>query len=250
MFGLWTYSFLLVLPTILELHGKFGYDKDLGKCGYLKREMDETPDPRSLYFSIGFLNPLIIMLVSYYRIWRKTISSSSFLKLMWFVIWYGEEESSEMNQIVFNRDGFSIPQTRRQLHSRDLKTTWALCLLCFCYIIFVGPIVLATLAGVHGQINLFCFILYWFQVRGTCLWPPALGFRNFSIQRTSWFTLPRVNNTDEPTVCISEPVCRGYFPWREILRSLWSICHIKTTEPPTPVEMSYLNPTVWREKFE
>ena len=66
--GLWVYSFLLVLPTALELHGKFGYDQTLGKCGYLKREMEEKPDPRSLYFCIGFFNPLIIMLVSYYRI--------------------------------------------------------------------------------------------------------------------------------------------------------------------------------------
>ena len=83
---LWIYSFLLVLPTILELHGKFGYDHIHGKCGYLKREMDEKPDPRSLYFCIGFFNPLIIMLVSYYSIWRKTINSSSFIKLMWFVV--------------------------------------------------------------------------------------------------------------------------------------------------------------------
>ena len=46
-----------------------------------------------------------------------------------------------------------------------MRTTWTLCLLCFCYIIFVGPIVLSTLTGVRGQVNLLCFILYWFQVR-------------------------------------------------------------------------------------
>ena len=83
--GVWVYSFLLVLPTILEVHGKFGYDAELGKCGYLKKDVNETPDPRSLYFSVGFLNPLIIMIISYYKIWRKSMSSSSFLKLMWFV---------------------------------------------------------------------------------------------------------------------------------------------------------------------
>ena len=83
--GVWIYSFLLVLPAVLEIHGKFGYDQILGKCGYLKSAMGEKPDPRSLYLCIGFFNPLIIMLVSYYCIWRKTINSSSFIKLMWFV---------------------------------------------------------------------------------------------------------------------------------------------------------------------
>ena len=58
---------------------------------------------------------------------------------------------------------FSISQTRRQLSNRDMRTTWTLCLLCCCYIIFVGPIVLSTLTGVQGQLNLLCFILYWFQ---------------------------------------------------------------------------------------
>ena len=95
--GLWVYSFILVLPTVLELHGKFGYDQILGKCGYLKRELDEKPDPRSLYFCIGFFNPLIIMLVSYYRIWRKTINSSSFIKLMWFVFQLWSLASSIFN---------------------------------------------------------------------------------------------------------------------------------------------------------
>ena len=85
VFGLWVYSFLLVLPTVLELHGKFGYDQILGKCGYLKREIDEKPDPRNLYFCIGFFTPLVIMMASYFSIRRKTINSSSFIKLMWFV---------------------------------------------------------------------------------------------------------------------------------------------------------------------
>ena len=44
-----------------------------------------------------------------------------------------------------------------------MRTTWALSLLCLCYIVFVGPIVITTLAGFQGQINLLCFILYWFQ---------------------------------------------------------------------------------------
>ena len=48
---------------------------------------------------------------------------------------------------------FSLAQTRKQLSSRDMRTTWTLCLLCFCYIIFVGPIVLCTLTGVRGQIK-------------------------------------------------------------------------------------------------
>ena len=207
--GLWVYSFLLVLPTVLELHGKFGYDQILGKCGYLKRKTDEKPDPRSLYFCIGFFNPLIIMLVSYYSIWRKTINSSSFIKLMWFVLKPGDLKSSEYRIVIV-----SIAQTRRQLYSRDVRTTWTLSLLCFCYIIFVGPIVLSTLTGVQGQINLFCFILYWFQVRLTMLtllecWSTTLD--NFSIPPTLSFTPLRVNSTGEPTGSTSGPACPGCF---------------------------------------
>ena len=33
----------------------------------------------------------------------------------------------------------------------------------FCYLVFVGPIYICTLANIHGQPNLICFILYWCQ---------------------------------------------------------------------------------------
>ena len=126
--GLWVYSFILVLPTVLELHGQFGYDQILGKCGYLKRELDEKPDPRSLYFCIGFFNPLMIMLGSYYSIWRKTINSSSFIKLMWFVFLRWKRTLSEVEDGNFQ----SCPDQEtavQQRHEDHLDSVFAVFLL-------------------------------------------------------------------------------------------------------------------------
>ena len=50
-----------------------------------------------------------------------------------------------------------------------MKMTWTLFGMCFCYIVFVAPIVLCTLLEVQGEgwrgnVNLVCFIVYWLQV--------------------------------------------------------------------------------------
>ena len=78
--AIWLYSFLLVLPTILDWHGSFGYAPELGKCDYLTPSVEGAVHPRMIYMSIGFLVPLLLIVFSYVTIWRTTIKSSSFLK--------------------------------------------------------------------------------------------------------------------------------------------------------------------------
>ena len=51
---------------------------------------------------------------------------------------------------------------RRRLN-RDKRMTRTLFGLCFCYVIFVGPIVIATLFDFGRTWNLICFVVYWMQ---------------------------------------------------------------------------------------
>ena len=54
-------------------------------------------------------------------------------------------------------------ETRKQIQSRDVKMTWTLIGISVCYLVFVGPIYICTLASIRDEQNLVCFILYWFQ---------------------------------------------------------------------------------------
>ena len=76
----WVYAIILVLPTSLKMYGKFGYDPHLGKCDFIVTEPDKI-HPRVMFLSIGFIIPMIMIIVSYSTIWRTTVKSSSFLKL-------------------------------------------------------------------------------------------------------------------------------------------------------------------------
>ena len=70
-------------------YGTFGYNVRLGKCDYLSvsearddwSEEDEEIHPRVLFLSVGFILPMIMIVVSYFTIGRTSIMSSSFLKL-------------------------------------------------------------------------------------------------------------------------------------------------------------------------
>ena len=78
--GIWVYSLTMVSPTLSKTYdmpgyGRFGYNEDLGKCGY-----DDVQGPRVLFYSIGFGVPLILIVVSYFGIWTITMKSSSSLK--------------------------------------------------------------------------------------------------------------------------------------------------------------------------
>ena len=55
-------------------------------------------------------------------------------------------------------------ETRKQIQSREMKMTWTLFGMSFCYVIFVAPIFFCSIFNILGDWNLICFILYWFQV--------------------------------------------------------------------------------------
>ena len=60
---------------------------------------------------------------------------------------------------------FRILETRKQIQSREMRMTWTLFGMSFCYIVFVGPIFFVSVLGIADETNLACFILYWFQVK-------------------------------------------------------------------------------------
>ena len=58
-----------------------------------------------------------------------------------------------------------LVEIKKQVQSEEIKMTWTLFGMSFCYIICVAPIVLASVIGyVDSTIYLLSFILYWFQV--------------------------------------------------------------------------------------
>ena len=77
--GIWVYALLMVIPTIMGKYGSFGYAADLGKC-YVIISKDGV-DPRRLLYTLGFGIPFILIVASYFAIWRMSTRSSSFLKL-------------------------------------------------------------------------------------------------------------------------------------------------------------------------
>ena len=78
--GIWLYATILVLPTIFEWYGKFGYNKLRGKCDYLE-EKELIIDAKMCFLGISFLVPMISIAVSYSIIWKTTKSNSLFLRV-------------------------------------------------------------------------------------------------------------------------------------------------------------------------
>ena len=81
IFLIWAYPLGIVVPTISNTlgrqgYGKFGYNQRLGKCDY----MDDDGNTSSIIsYSLGFGLPFLMMIVSYFQIWRKTNKSISAL---------------------------------------------------------------------------------------------------------------------------------------------------------------------------
>ena len=71
--AIWLYSLLLVLPTLAQWYGEFGYDPRLGKCDYLPPPHQDLIHPRQLFLSVAFIVPLLLIGLSYLTIWRTTI---------------------------------------------------------------------------------------------------------------------------------------------------------------------------------
>ena len=77
VFGIWVYALGMVTPTISGIYGNFGYNEYLGKGDYITKENNT---PRVVFYSLGYGLPLILIVVSYFGIWRTTIRSYLILK--------------------------------------------------------------------------------------------------------------------------------------------------------------------------
>ena len=76
--GIWCYAFLMVFPSITGNFGSFGYNERLEKCDYMDDDIDE--DLRRLFYSIESGLSIVLIVVSYFGIWRKSTKSASSLK--------------------------------------------------------------------------------------------------------------------------------------------------------------------------
>ena len=74
--GIWLYALLIVFIPILGNFRHFGYNDRQRKCDYI--EVDENLG--KLFNSIQFGLPFILMVVSYFKIWRKSQKSTSSVK--------------------------------------------------------------------------------------------------------------------------------------------------------------------------
>ena len=65
---------IMVLPPVFKWYGEFGYDERHGKCDYLEITDDFLTSKR-ISFGIAFIIPLIMILVSYIILWKKSLTS-------------------------------------------------------------------------------------------------------------------------------------------------------------------------------
>ena len=75
--GIWVYALILVFPTMVGKYGSFGFDEEEAKCDCIAKD---GVDPRWILLSVGGGLPLILIIFSYYGIWRTVTKSSSGLK--------------------------------------------------------------------------------------------------------------------------------------------------------------------------
>lgn len=63
----WVISYGLMIPTLLGVWGKFGYDKNLQTCSI--KEDDHGRNSKSTFFIVGFALPCIVIVICYLRIY-------------------------------------------------------------------------------------------------------------------------------------------------------------------------------------
>ena len=78
VFGIWIYGALLILPSLLDVYGSYGYNPRIGKCDFLS--VKSQVKPHIVFYVIGFSLPCASILISYFIIWKTTWKSSVYLK--------------------------------------------------------------------------------------------------------------------------------------------------------------------------
>jgi len=135
---IWVYAVIMVIPSLTEAYGQFGYNRKNGKCDFVEKD---GLDPHFFFYAVGFLFPLAILVVSYFIIWKTSKKSSKYLKQL-------------------------TNENRTQLENRDHRLTIMILLVCGCYVVFVGPIAFINMYDVHvdvPELHLIFFFVYWLQ---------------------------------------------------------------------------------------
>ena len=74
IFGVWMFSFGMILPPLLELWGTLGLDEATFSCTILKKD---GKSPKKFFFIFGFLLPCIAIILCYSAIFYRVRQSRS-----------------------------------------------------------------------------------------------------------------------------------------------------------------------------
>ena len=78
------------------------------------------------------------------------------------VSWLKEIQS----QLILSNHSPRTSETRESLHNRDVKLSWTLFSISFCYVALVGPMVFCSYypSSIYPNINLICHMIYFCEV--------------------------------------------------------------------------------------
>ena len=140
---IWIYANILMVPMYmpsLELES-FGYNCRVGKCDFIPSKNGHNGLQVYLY-AIGFSVPCIMTSLSYIMI-----------------CWYVRSTNKYLKEVGHGN-------IRKIITKREIRTTWTLFMICFCYFLFVMPMALVNMIDVEGEyphVHLALFCLYWLQ---------------------------------------------------------------------------------------
>ena len=139
--------------------GDFGYNCMIGKCDFMHINGSNTY-PRQILYGIGFTVPCIATTFSYLVIWYYMWSNHKYLKTVGHRYRLSFSFTTSLNVC------FHYSDLKEMITKREMKTTWTLFMVCFCYFIFVMPITLVNVVNVQldePKLHLALFCIYWLQ---------------------------------------------------------------------------------------
>ena len=158
------------MKSILKANGTFGYNCGLGKCDFIQAEDSLTSTARLLSVVqqtiIPFLIPGLITIFSYTYLWYHVRKSQEFMKKNGSRLYSGITFVTPIISIISCSLRRSI---KSRITQRERNTTVTLFLVCFCYFLFVGPMVLLQILStifnnfLNQTVYLSIYCIYWFQ---------------------------------------------------------------------------------------
>ena len=131
----------------------------IGKCDFMHINGSNTY-PRQILYGIGFTVPCIATTFSYLVIWYYMWSNHKYLKTVGHRYRLSFSFTTSLNVC------FHYSDLKEMITKREMKTTWTLFMVCFCYFIFVMPITLVNVVNVQldePKLHLALFCIYWLQ---------------------------------------------------------------------------------------